>query len=143
MTTLPDLRDIISMALEFGPDELTSSDFTEVMPTYLGEDELLYLASKEDMLMFGLICLASEGIYYNGNQPESVMTTPLANSITNLRNALETRTVLVTDDFTCDTLAPNDLYCKYTVSTEFIYDMSDDDKVIFALLCLASEGIYY
>jgi len=142
MTTLPDLRDIISMALEFGPDELTSSDFTEVMPTYLGEDELLYLASKEDMLMFGLICLASEDIYYNGNQPESIMT-PLANSITNLRNALETRTALVADDFMDTDLKSDDLYSKYVGIFDFIYEMDADDKVTFALLCLASEGIYY
>jgi len=69
--------------------------------------------------------------------------TPLANSIENLRNALETRTVLVAADFMDTDLRSNDLYNRYVGIWDFIYDMPDDDKVTFALLCLASEGIYY
>jgi len=69
--------------------------------------------------------------------------TPLETSIAKLRNALKAKDRLTACDFTvCNPLGIN-LYTSYVGHGEHIFTMSDDDRVIFALLCLASEGIYY
>jgi len=71
------------------------------------------------------------------------MTTNLETSITNLRNALKAKTKLGTEDFMSALRDSNDLYDKYTGLHEYISQMPEDNRVILALLCLASEGIYY
>jgi len=64
-------------------------------------------------------------------------------SIEKLRNALKDKDRLTACDFTvCNPLGIN-LYTRYVGHGERIFTMSDDERVTFALLCLASEGIYY
>jgi len=75
-------------------------------------------------------------------------TNTFKDSIAKLQTALEIR-----DD--TDRLRPSDfalsgiaryscgIYSKYLEAGEYIFTLTPDERIIFALLCLAAEDIYY
>jgi len=68
----------------------------------------------------------------------------LNSSIESLQHALETCDNLVIQDFGMpDETGYIGLYSEYLEDGEYIYTLESKERVIFALLCLASENIYY